>query len=33
MGGGGYGVLGLRQTNTCRKVLLQVNFLDDDILY
>ncbi len=23
--GGGYGVLGLRQTNTCRKVSLQVN--------
>ncbi len=23
---GGYGVLGLRQINTCRKVLLQVNF-------
>jgi hypothetical protein len=26
-GGGGYGVLGLRQINTCRKVPLQVNFL------
>ncbi len=25
-GGGGYGVLGLRQINTCRKVPLQVNF-------
>jgi hypothetical protein len=23
---GGYGVLGLRQINTCRKVTLQVNF-------
>jgi hypothetical protein len=28
---GGYGVLGLRQINTCRKVPLQVNFLDNDI--
>ncbi len=28
-----YGVLGLRQINTCRKVPLQVNFLDDDILH
>ncbi len=26
MWGGGYGVLGLRQINTCRKVPLQVNF-------
>jgi hypothetical protein len=25
-GGGGYGILGLRQINTCRKVPLQVNF-------
>jgi hypothetical protein len=25
----GYGVLGLRQRNTCRKVPLRVNFLDD----
>ena len=31
--GGGYGVLGLRQINTCRKAPLQVNFLDDDILH
>jgi hypothetical protein len=31
--GGGYGVLGLRQINTCRKVPLHVNFLDDDILH
>jgi hypothetical protein len=30
---GGYRVLGLRQINTCRKVPLQVNFLDDDILH
>ncbi len=30
-GGGGEGVLGLRQINTCHKVPLQVNFLDDDI--
>ncbi len=29
--GGGYGVLGLRQINTCRKIPIQVNFLDDDI--
>jgi hypothetical protein len=29
--GEGYGVLDLRQLNTCRKVPLQVNFLDDDI--
>ncbi len=27
--GGGYGVLCLRQINTCRKFPLQVNFLDD----
>jgi hypothetical protein len=27
------GVLGLRQTNIYRKVSLQVNFLDDDILH
>jgi hypothetical protein len=32
-GGGGYGVLGLRQINTCRKVSLQVNFLDAEILH
>ncbi len=35
MGGGGgmgYGALGLRQINTCRKVRLQVNLVDDDIL-
>jgi hypothetical protein len=32
-GGGGYLVLGLRQINTCRKVPLQVIFLDDDILH
>jgi hypothetical protein len=32
-GGGGYEVLGLRQINTCRKVPLQINFLDDDILH
>ncbi len=25
--GGGFGALGLRQINTCRKVPLQVNFL------
>jgi hypothetical protein len=25
------GILGLRQINTCRKVPLQVNFLDEDI--
>ncbi len=25
-GGNGYGVLGLRQMNTCRKVALQVNY-------
>jgi hypothetical protein len=31
--GGGYGVLGLRQINTCRKVSLQVNFLDNEILH
>ncbi len=31
--GGGYGVLGLRQVNTCREVPLQVNFIDDDILH
>ena len=31
--GEGYGVLGLRQINTCRKVPLQINFLDDDILH
>ncbi len=30
---GGYGVLGLRQINTGRKVNLQVFFLDDDILH
>jgi hypothetical protein len=24
---------GLRQINTCRKVPLQINFLDDDILF
>ncbi len=29
--GGGYGVLGLRRINTCRKVPLQVMFLEDDI--
>jgi hypothetical protein len=28
----GNGVLGLRQINTGRKVTLQVNFFDDDIL-
>jgi hypothetical protein len=28
-----YGVLGLRQINTCREVFLLVNFLDDDILH
>jgi hypothetical protein len=28
-----YGVLGLRQINTCRKGPLRVNFLDDDILH
>ncbi len=34
MGGGGrYGSLGRRKKNTCRKVPLQVNFLDDDILH
>jgi hypothetical protein len=27
----GYGVLGLRQINICRKAPLQVNFLEDDI--
>ncbi len=33
MGGGGeYGVLGLRQVYTCRKVPLQVIFLDEEIL-
>jgi hypothetical protein len=32
-GGGGYGVLGPRPTNTCRKVPLPFNFLDDDILH
>ncbi len=32
-GGRGYGVLGLRQINTCRKVPLQVIFLDDYILH
>jgi hypothetical protein len=32
MGGGGYEVLALRQINTCRKVPLHVNFLDDDIV-
>ncbi len=30
--GGGYGVLGLRQINTCRKAPLRVNVLDYDIL-
>ncbi len=30
---GGYGVLGLRQINTCRKLPLKVNFLDDDIMH
>ncbi len=30
-GRGRYGVLSLRQINTCRIVPLQVNFLDDDI--
>jgi hypothetical protein len=30
---GRYGVLGLIQINTCRKVLLLVNFLDYDILH
>jgi hypothetical protein len=30
-GWGGYGVLDLRQINTCCKVPIQVNFLDDDI--
>ncbi len=30
--GGGYEALGLREIKTCRKVPLQVNFLDDDIL-
>ncbi len=29
--GGGYGVLGLRQINTCRKIPIQVTFLDDEI--
>ncbi len=32
-GGGRYEVLSLRQINTCRKVPLKVNFLDDDILH
>jgi hypothetical protein len=31
--GGLYWVLGLRQMNTSRKVSLQVNFLDDNILH
>ncbi len=31
--GGLHGVLGLRQINTCCKVRLQVNFLDDDTLH
>ncbi len=31
--GVGYGVLGFRQINICRKVPLQFNFLDGDILY
>jgi hypothetical protein len=32
--GGGYGMLGLIQINTCREVPLQVKqFLDDDILH
>ncbi len=31
--GRGYGVMGLRQINTCREVPLQLNFLDDDILH
>jgi hypothetical protein len=30
--GGGDAVLGLSQINTCRKVPLQVNFLEEDIL-
>jgi len=31
---GGYGVLGIRQINTCRKVPLHMSiFLDDDILH
>jgi hypothetical protein len=29
----GVGILGLRQINTCRKIPLQVNILDDDILH
>jgi hypothetical protein len=33
LGGRGYGALGHRQINTNRKVLFQVNFLDDDILH
>jgi hypothetical protein len=32
LGGGEYGVLGLKQINTSRKVPSQANFLDDDIL-
>ncbi len=32
-GVGGMGFWGLRQINTCRKVPLRVNFLDDDILH
>ncbi len=31
-GGGRYGILGLIQINTCRKVPLQINFLDNDII-
>jgi hypothetical protein len=30
---GGYGLLSLRQINTCRKVPLLINLLDDDILH
>ncbi len=30
---GGYGVLDLSQINTCRRLPLQVNFLDEDILH
>jgi hypothetical protein len=32
-GGGVFGVLDLRQINTCRKVPLKINNLDDDILH
>jgi hypothetical protein len=32
-GGGGYEILDLTQINACRRVPLQVHFLDDDILH